>query len=121
MRDSKRPFTCAIVGAPEGPEYANYHVTLKKLHRELELHDCVSFEGAQPFNRIMEKYEETDIFVLPCVVASNGGRDISPNSVIEAMAMKLPVVSTTISDLSRKIRAVSAAGRIASTALTPLV
>jgi len=32
--------------------------------------------------------------VLPAVTASHGGRDITPNVLIEAMAMKLPVVST---------------------------
>jgi glycosyltransferase involved in cell wall biosynthesis len=45
----------------------------------------------------MKHYDSADIFVLPCVVAKNGGRDISPNALLEAMAMALPVVSTTIS------------------------
>jgi glycosyltransferase involved in cell wall biosynthesis len=44
----------------------------------------------------MEAYRAADVFVLPCVVAEDGRRDITPNAVIEAMAMKLPVVSTPI-------------------------
>jgi len=33
--------------------------------------------------------------VLPCVRGRDGSHDITPNSLIEAMAMQLPVVSTT--------------------------
>ena len=53
--------------------------------------------GAQPFEKILEAYTRADLFVLPCVIAENGGRDISPNALIEAMAMGLPVISTQLS------------------------
>ena len=67
-----------------------------RLHRELDLEDCVFFLGAQPFTFVLDEYRNAEIFVLPCVVARQGGRDISPNALIEAMAMKLPVISTAI-------------------------
>ncbi|MDP9176689.1 MAG: glycosyltransferase family 4 protein, partial [Gemmatimonadota bacterium] len=54
------------------------------------------FRGAQPFATVMEAYCTADVFVLPCVVAWDGRRDVTPNAVIEAMAMKLPVVSTPV-------------------------
>jgi glycosyltransferase involved in cell wall biosynthesis len=44
----------------------------------------------------MREFKNSDLFILPCVIADHGGRDISPNALIEAMAMKLPVISTRI-------------------------
>jgi colanic acid/amylovoran biosynthesis glycosyltransferase len=92
-------FTCEIIGGPETPLFMNYYVALKKLHRQLRLEDCVFFLGTQPFERVQEKYREADIFVLPCVIAEDGSRDITPNVLIEAMAMKLPVISTTVTGI----------------------
>jgi glycosyltransferase involved in cell wall biosynthesis len=97
LQDQGRPFHCRIVGGPEFPLYRDYYLTLKKTHKALGLQDCVAFMGAQPFAEVMKHYDSADIFVLPCVVAKNGGRDISPNALLEAMAMALPVISTTIS------------------------
>jgi glycosyltransferase involved in cell wall biosynthesis len=37
-----------------------------------------------------------DLFVLPCVRARDGATDVTPNSLLEAMALGLPVVSTTL-------------------------
>ena len=34
------------------------------------------------------------MFVLPAVIASDGRHDVTPNVLIEAMAMQLPVIST---------------------------
>jgi glycosyltransferase involved in cell wall biosynthesis len=45
---------------------------------------------------VLESYRTADVFVLPCVVAEDGSRDITPNALIEAMAMRLPVVSTNV-------------------------
>jgi glycosyltransferase involved in cell wall biosynthesis len=44
----------------------------------------------------MDAYLRADLFVLPCVIASDGSRDVTPNALVEAMAMELPVVSTPI-------------------------
>ena len=91
-------FVCEIIGERED-SFANEYVKIKKLHNRLGLKDRVLFSGALPFAEVLKKYEEADIFVLPCVVAQHGGRDITPNSLIEAMAMKLPVVSTKITGI----------------------
>ncbi len=88
-------FRCHIIGGVE-KQFTNYYIELMKLHRHLGLEDCVVFLGAQPFKKVLEEYNNADIFILPCVIAKNGGRDISPNALIEAMAMKLPVISTKI-------------------------
>ncbi|HUK40057.1 MAG TPA: glycosyltransferase, partial [Candidatus Acidoferrales bacterium] len=54
----------------------------------------IVFLDRQPFDYVLKRYAAADIFVLPGVTASHGGRDITPNVLMEAMAMKLPVVST---------------------------
>lgn len=90
---------CKIIGAPEVPLYLNYHLELRKLHHQLGLFDHVNFVGGLPFQQVLDYYQKTDLFVLPCVVAEDGSRDIIPNSLIEAMAMKLPVVSTTVAGI----------------------
>ena len=88
-------FNCDIIGGLQNSD-ANTYVLLKKLHRRLELDDNVRFLGAQPFRRVLEAYTRADLFVLPCVVAADGSRDVTPNVLIEAMAMQLPVVSTPV-------------------------
>ena len=99
LRNQGCTFTCEIIGGPETPLFMNYYVALKKLHRRLRLEDCVFFLDTQPFERVLEKYREADVFVLPSVIAEDGSRDITPNVLIEAMAMKLPVISTTVTGI----------------------
>ena len=89
-------FQCDIIGGTEEPLYTHYYVALKKLYRRMGLEGCVSFLGPRPFAEVLEHYRKADMFVLPCVMALDGSRDIIPNALIEAMAMKLPVISTNI-------------------------
>ena len=72
---------------------------MKILWHKLGLQHCVSFKGALPFNEILPKYQRSHIFVLPSVITSEGDRDIIPNVLLEAMAMKLPVISTPITGI----------------------
>jgi glycosyltransferase involved in cell wall biosynthesis len=100
LRDRNFLFTCDIIGGTEEPLYTAYWERLKEQHRRLGLESCLFFRGAQPFAAVMNAYREADVFVLPCVVARDGRRDVTPNAVIEAMAMKLPVISTPIAGLA---------------------
>jgi glycosyltransferase involved in cell wall biosynthesis len=94
LRERGHDFHCEIIGGPEQPFYTNYYVEIKKLFRKLQLKSHVSLSGVKPFADVLERYQESNLFVLPCVTAENGGRDISPHALLEAMAMKLPVIST---------------------------
>lgn len=89
-------FKCNIIGGTEEPRYRDYYLNLLKLTRDLGLEKCVNFDGIKPFEYTMEQYNNADIFILPCVIAKDGSRDIIPNVLIEAMAMKLPVISTPV-------------------------
>ena len=99
LRERNISFTCDVIGGTEEPLYAEYWQRLQDQHVRLNLESLVFFRGAQPFASVMEAYRTADVFVLPCVVAKDGRRDITPNAVIEAMAMKLPVVSTPVTGL----------------------
>ncbi|MCR4405517.1 MAG: glycosyltransferase [Anaerolineae bacterium] len=90
-------FECLIVG--QGPE----EKMLRQLIREYGLGERVHLLGAMPQERVRELFRRADLFVLPCVVASNGDRDGIPVVLIEAMAMGLPVVSTSLSGIPELI------------------
>lgn len=94
LKDKGLNFRCKVIGGTEEPLYADYANTLKQLHMELGLEDRVFFAGAQPFTNVIKAYQKADMFVLPCVTAEDGTQDIVPNSIMEAMAMMLPVIST---------------------------
>jgi glycosyltransferase involved in cell wall biosynthesis len=49
-------------------------------------------------------FREASIFVLPCTVSADGDRDGIPNVILEALAMKVPVVTTAVSGIPEIIR-----------------
>jgi glycosyltransferase involved in cell wall biosynthesis len=103
LKDKGIDFFCTIIGAPEPPLYLDYYLQLKKLCRTLDLEKEVFFVGALPFDQVLDRYQFADLFVLPSITAEDGSHDIIPNAVIEAMAMALPVISTTIGGLPEMI------------------
>jgi glycosyltransferase involved in cell wall biosynthesis len=62
-----------------------------------------SFPGALPNEQVLERYRRATVFCLPCVVADSGDRDGLPTSVLEAMALGLPVVTTSLNGLSEAV------------------
>lgn len=55
------------------------------------------FRGAQDQAVVLDLYRASDLFVLPCRIASDGDRDGLPNVLVEAASQGLCVVSTPIS------------------------
>lgn len=92
-----REFSLSIVG--EG-------VLKEALQAKIErqgLQHKVRIEGPFGQKKIKELLDAAEVFVLPCVVAPDGDRDMLPNSIKEAMAMQLPVVTTNISGIEELI------------------
>ena len=84
-------FTCAIIG--DGPLRGR----LERLVDELDLRGVVRLPGRLVGDGVLDWYTRADVFALFCIEASDGDRDGIPNTMIEAMAMELPVVSTRYS------------------------
>jgi len=97
LRDRGIDFRLTIVG--EGPE----RMRLEGLVRELGLDGCVCLPGAEPPDRVRERLPAADVFALACTTAANGDLDGIPISLMEAMAMGVPVVSTRLSGVPELI------------------
>ena len=86
-------FTCEIAG--DGPEAAE----LQRMIDAAGLAERVRLAGPVFQEDLNRHLAAAQIFALPCVVAADGDMDGIPNSLMEAMAMELPVVSTTVTGI----------------------
>jgi glycosyltransferase involved in cell wall biosynthesis len=93
------PFQCAIVGGGAEQEV----LRLKQLVESLALQDAVDLTGSVPQEHLMGYLRRADVFVLPCITASNGDMDGVPVALMEAMAMGIPTVSTYVSGIPELI------------------
>lgn len=91
-------FTCRIVG--HGPQYQE----LRELITRLSLEDTVILCGALPHEEVINWYQQAVFFVLPCIQSKDGNLDGIPNVLAEAMALQLPVISTTVSAIPELVQ-----------------
>ncbi len=75
------------------------HPKVIELIRSLGLNSETTLTGTLTHEDVISYYEKSDLFVLGCRIAKNGDRDGIPNVMAESMAMKVPVVATTVSGL----------------------
>ncbi|MCD6329000.1 MAG: glycosyltransferase family 4 protein [Candidatus Cloacimonetes bacterium] len=98
LRDQGYQFKCIIIG--EGPDRKALTLQIE----QLELQEYVVLSGMKPQSYIFDMFNKARMFVLPCVISKNGDRDGIPNVMIEALAMRTPVISTTISGVPEIIQ-----------------
>jgi glycosyltransferase involved in cell wall biosynthesis len=72
---------------------------LESLIDELDISTNVRFLDNVDDEQLLTEFDEAKCFLLPCVIAESGDRDGVPVALMEAMAMKTPPVSTTISGI----------------------
>ena len=68
--------------------------SFRQLIRELDIDRIVKLLGGKQQQEVIEILDQSHIFIAPCIIAANGDRDAPVNTLKEAMAMGLPVIST---------------------------
>ena len=72
---------------------------LKARAKTLGLARRITWHGAVNRDHVVKALAQADLFVLPARIARSGDRDGLPNVIMEAMAMALPCIGTTVSAL----------------------
>ncbi len=88
---------CKIIG--DGPLEADLQAQIAAAG----LVGAVELAGAQAQPEIRFALAAASAFVLPCVEEKAGGMDILPTVIMEAMAARLPVVSTTLAGIPEMV------------------
>ncbi|NUC72762.1 glycosyltransferase [Haloterrigena sp. SYSU A558-1] len=70
---------------------------------ELGIEDHVKFLGHVSDDELRSELHDAELFILPCVIASNGDRDVAPVALKEAMATETACVSTSVSAIPELI------------------
>lgn len=89
---------CTIIG--QGPQAQ----AVQELIRARGLEKRVVLAGGCSREEVLQAYCHADLFVLASVVAADGDRDGIPVVLMEAMAMRLPVISTHVSGIPELVR-----------------
>lgn len=97
LRDRGRRFQCRIIGG------GVLKPRLERLVRELDLGPLVTLEGPLDQEDVIAWYHQAQVAVLPCIVTRDGDRDGIPNTLIEAAACGVPIVSTPVSGVPELI------------------
>lgn len=85
---SRRVLSCTIIG--EGPLRGE----LERLIRELGIDAHVRMVGSKSHDEVIRVLAQSHILMAPSVTAADGDEEGIPNTLKEAMAMGLPVIST---------------------------
>lgn len=86
-------YECTIIG--EGDVIDTYKKSIDEKIDELQIPN-ITFINYMTNAEIKKYLNRSAVFVLPCVIAANGERDILANALKEAMAMQIPVITSNI-------------------------
>lgn len=97
LTQNRVPYQCRITG--DGP----LHDALTSQIQEAGLAAQVTLTGPLSQPDIIRQLAQATIFALPCVTETDGGRDVLPTVLMEAMAAALPCVSTTLAGVPEMV------------------
>jgi glycosyltransferase involved in cell wall biosynthesis len=97
LKQDNHAIHCTIVG--DGPLRSAFQMYIDQQN----LGDVITLRGELPHEAIKVLYAQSDVFVMPSVVASDGDRDGLPNVLLEALCTGLPVIATNVSAIPELI------------------
>jgi glycosyltransferase involved in cell wall biosynthesis len=77
---------------------------LKAKAGALGIAERIIWQGSRTQEEVLAEYRTSDLFVLPCRIASDGDRDGLPNVLVEASSQRLACISTMISGVPELLR-----------------
>lgn len=83
-------FRTTLIGDGEEKE------RLQQQCQQLGLEEHVEFTGALPIEEVRRKCADSSMMVLACVPDTDGNMDALPTVLLEALALDLPIVTTTL-------------------------
>lgn len=90
------PFQCKLIGSGQEEKWYRKEIEQFKIPN-------ITFINYLDREGVRLELAKATVFVLPCVVAENGLRDILANALKEAMAMELPVVTSDVSGIEELV------------------
>lgn len=98
LQRKRFPFTCTIIG--EGPQASHLSHTIDRL----DMKESIQLRPPCDHVQIIEQYRQSDILVVPSVIAQDGDRDGVPNVILEAIAAGCPVVATDAGSIPEVVK-----------------
>ena len=76
---------------------------LKDLANQQQVVEFIHWHGVQPPEGVQSILRQSSCLCAPSVIAPNGDRDGIPNTVLEAMAVGLPVIATEVGGIGEAL------------------
>lgn len=86
--------------AGDGPERGK----IRKLIDQPELAGRVNLPGWVPHRSMVQLLAQTDLLVMPSLIAPSGDRDGIPNVILESLLSEVPVVASAVAGIPEVIR-----------------
>lgn len=90
LKERRHRFRAVVIGT------GSQEKELKALRHQLELNDTVEFRGALTHDEVRKTMARSRTLVAPSITTTAGDQDGTPGVIIEAMALGVPAIGTTV-------------------------